>query len=174
MDVSVSTQLGCSRRALTGGDLEWVSAAIYSWPATYRWSLRGLTPSPDSVHRLMWEGVAVQYAAVDGAGRPMGLMQLHQVDLQSAFAYLSLMLAPAPIGLEDPTRAVLEDFVAQVFRDFPLRRLYIEILEDEVEQTLGRLTPTADLHARLSDHERRGPDEYVDLLIFGLTRPADG
>jgi hypothetical protein len=155
-----------SIRMVTPQDLSWLGEAIYQWPSTYRWSTRGLTLSPDTLSRLLWDGVAVQYVITDERRIAVGLLQIHQLDLQSSFAHLSILAAPQRSTGEDPFAPLAHRFITQIFRDFPLRKLYVEVLEDEIPGTVARLGWSATEEARLRQHERRAVDEYCDLVYY--------
>ena len=131
---------------------------------------RAATLPPESLSRLLWDGVAVQYVLTNGGAQAVGLLQIHQLDLQSLFAHMSILVAPAPESSEDPLPATANQFIDQVFRDFPLRKIYVEVLDHEVAGTVARLGRPIIEEARLREHERRALEEYSDLVYFSISK----
>jgi hypothetical protein len=154
-----------SLRAVTAEDGGWIAEVVTGWPCSHRWSLRGQTPSPQLLGHLLWNGVLKQYVIAEGSGA-QGLVQLYDGDLHNGVGHLGLLLRP---GEPERHRPVIEAFVEECFRDFPLRKICVEVVADDgIEPT----TVGSDLRlaGRLADHERRTEDTFADLLLYELWR----
>lgn len=147
-------------------DLEWLDGAVDGWPCTLRWDVRGHTPSAPALARRLWDGVATQRVAPDGDGRPAGLLQLTDVNLVDRIARLEAITC-------DPAAAApaAEDFLRQVFRDFPLRIVYVHAVTDALDALL--LVPGAKEVGRLPDHHLRGRGMYADVAIHEVRGPDE-
>ncbi|MCP4307564.1 MAG: hypothetical protein GY788_22370 [bacterium] len=159
---------GLRPRLVVPADIEWIAEAALSWARTTRWVLKGMTPSPEMLSRLLWEDVTVQQILVDSAG-PAALIQLHDVDFQSGYGYLGLVVRP-PAYAE--LEALIAAFIQGCFADFPLRKLYIDMLEDVCSQLLEVVGSEPTLEARLEDHERLREGVFLDRSIYAFMRPG--
>jgi len=143
-------------------DAGWLAQAMDEWDCSVRWALRGRTPSPSVVQGLLWSGVTAQRVVRTADGVPAALFQLVDVDLVNGLAQMALVVDPPRA---DDLTPLLADFVAKVFRDFPLRKIVATAPSDApaVQQCLGSL---GRLVARLAGHHRRTASEYVDVLVY--------
>jgi hypothetical protein len=151
-------------------DGDWISEAAFSWLRTHRWSYQGRTPTPEMIGRLLWDGVMVQEVVEDDNRRPVCLTQLYRVVLQSGYGYLGLLASHGHTGDLGP---FVDRFCRGVFRDFPLRKLYVEVLADHADLVIGAVGSPTRLEATLMQHERVDEETYMDLRIYSIRRPTD-
>jgi hypothetical protein len=150
-------------------DVGWLVDVVDDWDCSARWALRGVGVSPSTVQRLLWTGIVAQRVVRTPGGRPAGLLQLTEVDLRNGVADVATVLDPErQADLVDP----MGRFVAEVFRDFPVRKVLVVSPCDAgaVCTCAGSLGQEA---ARLRDHHRRSPGDFVDVVIYEV-RPTDG
>lgn len=153
-----------TKQAVSPRDAEWLASAVTDWEATYRWSLRGRTPSPQFLERCLWDRVAQQFSLVGPARTPVGLVQLFDADFQNGVGQLSVLADPAHV---DEVMDQLRDFAAALFDQLPLRKLCLEAASDQ-RSLCSRLHGWAEPAGRFARHERVRRDEYVDLELFDL------
>jgi len=149
-------------------DHKWIGAVTELWSSTQRWSLRGRTPSPFLLEKLLQEDVALQRVAWADDDRPVALLQLVDVDLDNGFGHLALLGNPKR---PDEVRAALMAFLTVGFQQPQLRKVCLMAHADEldVEAFLGDVARKV---GSLAGHERRGPDDYVDLLLYEIWKEA--
>jgi hypothetical protein len=149
-------------------DGPWVAVAMESWGRSRRLALRGRTPSPRLLRALFEESVAVQQTAWTDDRQPAGLFQVTDVSERDGTGLLHLLVDPRhaePLGDE------LAGFLAEAFEAHPLRKLCLWAAADElaVPDFLG---VRAHQVGRLAAHDRRGPGEHADMLIYEIWKEA--
>ena len=142
----------------------WIWEAVGQWQSSYRWSLRGHTPSPAILEQLLWTRVAMQMSWRRDDGSPAGLLQIYDANLDSGVAFLGFMFDPT---LAAEFGRALEAFLNKGFRDFPLRKVCTEVFSDEFDE-VSFLGPGVRTAGRLTDHERRNDDSYADLVLYEI------
>lgn len=147
-------------------DVEWVARAIDSWDCSSRWSLRGQTPSPEQMQRLLWDQVYLQKALRTDAGAAAGLLQLVDLDLHDGIGRLGLLLDRARMTSLAPG---VEDFLRLSFRNFPLRKICVVAPCDAFDAP-GWFGPQLRCVGTFAAHERRGRDTYADVAIHEIWR----
>ena len=153
-----------------GRSVTWVAEAIGWWQSSYRWSLRGHTPSPQLLADLLWSGVAAHTVVSDESGRPVALLQLYDLDLHNGVGALGLLVAPHPVpGLE----GAIADFIERCFHDFPMRKVTVELVEDEFDD-VAALGPNVRCAGVLRHHERRSEDEYANVRLYEIWPTSAG
>jgi hypothetical protein len=151
------------RREVTARhDTEWIAAGLQRWDRSRRLSLRGKTPSPKLVRGLLDEHVALQQAVWTDDGRPTGLFQVTELRAKDGFGQLDLLVDPTHAHSFGPA---LQSFLSEAFQTLPLRKLCLWGCEDELAVPSG-LSAWARQVGRLVGHERRGPDDYADMLVY--------
>jgi hypothetical protein len=143
-------------------DSSWVATAMERWDRSRRLALRGRTASPRLVRGLLEQGVAAQRTVWSDDHRPAGLFQVSDVDAHAGTGMLDLLVDPVhAAGL----RPELDRFLAEAFAGLSLRKLSIWACDDEmaVPKYLG---PAAQVAGRLVGHDRRGPDQHADMLVY--------
>jgi RimJ/RimL family protein N-acetyltransferase/acyl carrier protein len=133
-----------------------------------RYRLRGVTPSPDSFHRLLWEGVTAQFVVRSETGSPVGLVSCFGADFRNRHAHLGVVGDPAwhNSGL---LIAGAWRFIGYLFSEFDLRKLYAEVLESNFEHLATGAGRLFEVEGRLSRHEYIEGD-YQDLFVLALDR----
>jgi RimJ/RimL family protein N-acetyltransferase/acyl carrier protein len=133
-----------------------------------RYRLRGLTPSPESFHRLLWEGVTAQFVVRTEAGAPVGLVSCFGADFRNRHAHIGVLGDPAWHG-SGVLIAGAWRFIGYLFAEFDLRKLYAEVLETNfaaMRTGVGRLF---EIEGRLAGHEYLDGG-YQDLFVLALDR----
>jgi hypothetical protein len=151
---------------LTSLDLDWIAPALESWSRTHRWSLRGHTSSPALMRTLLYDQVGLQRVVRDDAGVPAAVVQLVAVEPRHGLGQMALLADPRRLADVAEPVAV---FVADAFRETGLRKLCVLAHADELDVPTV-LGPAGREVGRLVGHERRGPDSYVDLLLYEIWR----
>ena len=133
-----------------------------------RYRLRGVTPSPDSFHRLLWEGVTAQFVVRSETGSPVGLVSCFGADFRNRHAHIGVLGDPAwhNSGL---LIAGAWRFIGYLFSEFDLRKLYAEVLESNFEHLATGAGRLFEVEGRLSRHEYIDGD-YQDLFVLALDR----
>lgn len=169
--MSVNAPPAPTIRILLPEDAAWLVHSAREWHSSYRWKLKGRTPSPEFLSSAMWESVTTQWVViVDGFAN--ALLQVHDLDLRNGIGYLSLTIAPDADDHVD-LRGSITPLIASVFDDFPVRKLYLHVLAGVEEETILRALPgEAEVEATLREHERAGTGAYASLRIVSLGRPA--
>lgn len=147
---------------VAGRDAAWVAAALEGWDRTRGLSLRGRTPAPPMVGAILGGAAMVQQAIWDDRGQPAALLQI--ADVRDGAGELNLLADPAAApGLA----SAITGFLFDVFERHDLRKLTAWVLEDELNVPAYLPMATHPV-GRLVAHDRRGPDKYVDLLIYEI------
>jgi hypothetical protein len=144
-------------------DAPWVATAMERWGRSRRLALRGRTPSPKLLRGLLDESVAVQQTVWTDDRQPVGLFQLSDLSERDGTGVLDLLVDPhhaAGLGVE------LTGFVAEAFAAWPLRKLSLWAAADELHAP--DYLATARQVGRLAGHDRRGPDDHADMLIYEI------
>jgi hypothetical protein len=156
---------GYEPRPVTELDHEWVLGVVEDWDVSNRWSLGGRSPSPQLIAALLGRGVAFQ-VALWGPGGPAGVVQVCDVNPDSGYGSLGLLIEPgAPAAIS----RVLISSVAEAMDQLSLRKLWLGIERDALDIE-ARLGPAARCVGRFADHVRRAQDDYADLVIYEVWR----
>lgn len=133
-----------------------------------RYRLRAVTPSPDSFHRLLWEGVTAQFVLRAGSGAPVGLVSCFGADFRNRHAHIGVIGDPSwrNSGL---IVAGAWRFVGYLFEQFDLRKLYAEVLESNFVRLLTGADRLFEVQGRLMAHEFLD-GRYQDLYVLALDR----
>jgi hypothetical protein len=153
---------------VTTDDLDWIARGLETWSRTQRWSLRGQTPSPAMMRRLVHDHVSLQRVVRHDTGSPVAVVQLVDVDGINGNGQVALLADPHRLPELRPS---VTEFVETVFAETSLRKLCVLAHEDELDVPTvfgSAATPIG----RLVDHERRSPDDYADLLVFEIWRSS--
>jgi hypothetical protein len=151
---------------VTLDDLDWIADVSETWQRSYRWSLRGRSPTPDLVGGLVFHDVELQSVAITDRRAPIGLLQVSEVNAESGYGRLDLLVDG---GHRDALREPLAGFVAGALRRLALRKLCLQAVDGELDVE-AHLAGSACTVGRLVGHERRGDDEYADLLVYEIWR----
>jgi len=94
-----------------------------------RYRLRGTTPSPENYHQSLWVGVlSQQVICASDDLTPFGLACAFNADLRNGHCRLALVLTPRAQTLRYPLRGAGQ-FVDYLFATFPLRKVYMDVME---------------------------------------------
>jgi RimJ/RimL family protein N-acetyltransferase/acyl carrier protein len=130
---------------------------------------RGRVVSPERFATALWQGVLAQHIILDAAtAAPVGLLRAYDTDLRNGFAYLGLALERRVRGRGWPFEAMAL-FVNYLFRTWPLRKLYAELLAPSRQAIASGLGGLLAEEGRLVAHEYVD-GAWVDLYIVGLFR----
>lgn len=115
---------------------------------------------------MLWENIVLQQAATTSAGETVAIVQVAGANMDNGYAALELLVHPEHVADVD---AVVGDFLDRVFRELPLRKLCLSAVEDELCFP-PCLQPTAKTAGRLTAHERRSDEVYVDVVFYEIWR----
>jgi RimJ/RimL family protein N-acetyltransferase len=132
-----------------------------------RYRLRGLTPSPESFVRYLWDHVLAQFIVETRAGRPIGVVSSFEPDFRNRFVHI----AACSVAEYEATGLVIEGvalLVSYLFETFDFRKVYAESLEANFAQFAlgeGRLF---EVEGRLKQHEyvHGRYEDCVQLAVF--------
>lgn len=147
-------------------EAEWVAVVLDRWDRSRRLSLRGRTPSPAMVAGLLGEAVVVQHAVWTDDGSPVALLQVTDVHPRDGTGELALL---ADAEHTEAISELLPGLLYDVFDRESLRKLCLWAVEGELDVP-SYLGSVACPVGRLVGHERRGPDHYVDMLVYEIWR----
>jgi acyl carrier protein len=133
-----------------------------------RYRLRGLTPSPDAFHRLLWDGVIAQFVVRTASGSTLGLVSCLGADFRNRFAHVAVVGDPRwrNSGL---VIAGAWQFFGYLFSTFDLRKLYGEVLESNFASVATGIDRLFEIEGRLTAHEYLD-GVYEDVLVLALDR----
>lgn len=133
-----------------------------------QYRLRGVTPSPDSFHRLLWEGITAQFVVRSEHGEPVGLVSCFGADFRNRHAHIGVLGDPEwkNSGL---LVAAAWRFIGYLFSEFDLRKLYAEVLQSNFDQLATGTGRLFEIEGRLSSHEYVG-GRYEDVFVLALDR----
>lgn len=123
------------------------------------------------VPEVMWFGVHTQLVVETTAGEPIGLVTSYGVDLRAGTTKVACIFDADHRGSGWPFEGVVL-FLEHLFTHWPLRKIYFEA-PAPVADEIGLTAVEGDLVAReacFTDHDLF-EGEYVDMLVFALTRP---
>ncbi len=119
----------------------------------HRWRFRSAPPSPDQFAQTLYQGVLVQYLGVRRSdAKPIGLASLYNADLRSGTAWLSTILAPA-FEAQGWALEMVGLFLRYCFDSWPLRQIYMEMLEFNYERIAAGRGRLFEVEGCLKEHE---------------------
>lgn len=162
------TGLRSRLRALSVADDEFLYDLVQQSPGAAL-ARNGKGPNPRSFSADLWRGVLDQRLILDRTSDgPIGLVAARNADMRRGIAWLDITLHPRVHGRGWPFESVML-FVDHLFRGWPLRKLYAEVLGghiDDVASGVGRLFVE---EGRLAAHEYVD-GAWSDLHILALFR----
>ena len=156
---------------VSASDVDWLPDALGEWSCSLRWSEEwGRTPSPDDLSRLLWHNVFFQRVVLAEGDRRVALLQASELRLVDGVADLDVLIDPAHQGESDKC---LEQFLARVFSDQPLRKLCLAVCSDDLELSpcLGAVVRQAGCFV---EHRRRERGRFVDINLYEIWADDDG
>jgi acyl carrier protein len=168
---SVVTRLLGTRtrqRPLGGADYEFLYALMQGCDGVF-FRRHGRGPNPDQFAKELSRGALVQHVVLDRvADSPIGLISARDADLRRGIVHLEFVVAGRLQGQGWPFEACML-FIDHLFRSWPLRKIYAEVLAHEVEDVasgIGRLFVREGI---LAAHEYVD-GSWVDVHILSLFR----
>lgn len=151
-------------------DLERLYSMAVSSDNAYRWRYRGTTPSWDTFHRQLWDGVLAQYLVIrKNDSAVLGLVTLYNANLSSGYTYASALSTPEATG----TGLVLEGLfllLEHAFKTWNLRKIYFEVPEFNLDQFVSATRRGYVVEeGRLRDHETLLGRSW-DLVFLAMYR----
>lgn len=153
---------------VTAADTAYLHRLHLEGDALTRYRLRGTTPAPEQLQRVLWEDVLAQFIVRDRAGTPLGLVSCIGADLRNRHAHIAVLADPASRGT-GLMAAGAWSFAGYLFSQFDLRKLYAEALESNFEQFRSGAGHRFEVEGRLTEHEYVD-GRFEDLVIVSLTR----
>jgi hypothetical protein len=149
-------------------DVQWIDQALGDWYCSQRWSFNDYAPWPEVIREALWLGVTAQRVARTDGGVPVALMQLTGLDLERGVAELDAL---ACRDHSMSIRATFREFLAVSFRDFPLRRISLIVVDGDMDVS-ACLGPIAAPVGRLLERQRRAPGRYADVELFEVSEDS--
>ena len=137
----------------------------------YRWRFRGATPDFGHFESTFSDGVLAQYLVVERtSGTPQGLVVAYNARFDSGHCSIGFVrLSPGRNGEMLEGMFLLID---QLFRTWPLRKVYAEIPEFNYIHLFGdaeQVAPPFPIEGRLTEHEYFA-DRWWDLITMSIRR----
>lgn len=160
----------CRLEPLTVGHYDELFVLLVRAERHQRWRLRGAVPSPERFVQIIWADVIAQFAVVQSANSTVvGLLQIHEADLRSGHAQVTLIVADELRNEAWPLEA-LQLGCRYAFESWDLRKLYIQVLESRLDMTMAALEPIEPcVEGRLFGHEYSN-GAYEDLVQLAIRR----
>lgn len=131
-----------------------------------RYRLRGATPSPEAFRRLLWDRTLAQLVVVHAAG-VAGVVTALEPDLRNGHVHVAVVVASgAPPGIGVEGLALL---VEHLFAEFPLRKVYAEVLGPNLDAFATGVGRLFEVEGRLTAHEYLD-GAFHDMVVLALTR----
>jgi hypothetical protein len=150
-------------------DALWIADVVDVWDGTVRWAVAGGPASPAMLQGLLWNGVTAQRVARSAGGRGSALFQFLDPDLRNGIGQIEFLMNPE---CQEQLVGPLCTFVAQAFRDFPVRRIMAAVPGDAAT-VISCLDHLGKVAAHLAGHHWRGGGTYVDTLLYQVDRSAE-
>lgn len=130
---------------------------------------RGATMSPEDYVRQIWTGTLCQYTVVSKAtGEPLGLVTAFSADMRNQHCRVAALLLPEFVQEAWPVEGI-SLFVDHLFSNFPLRKIYGDVLEPNLAQFASLLGSSFSEEGRLEEHEYID-GKFVALVIIAIYR----
>lgn len=130
---------------------------------------RGTTPSFESYPETLWRNVLAQFVVEDIAdGRPVGLVAAYEPNLRDGHVRIAVNILLPYRGLGWPIDG-LRLFINHIFYAFPMRKLYADVIEPNLDQFGEMFHGILHEEARFREHTFIR-DRYVDLVVLALYR----
>jgi RimJ/RimL family protein N-acetyltransferase len=160
-------------RPITHSDYEFLRRAELDPAIVHRWRFQGHVPSPEEYLARLWQGSYAQFIVEQvGESRPIGLVSAYQYDPQHGWAYLAALRFSSGIVESAMTLEGLALFVDDLFKTAPIRRLYAQCVDYNVESFASLIRAEVLVEeGRLREH-RYFAGRFWDEHIFVLTLDA--
>lgn len=133
------------------------------------WRFRGSTPSPEQYLEQVWDGTLCQFIVVaSNPTRPIGFVQCYNAQFRDGHASVSLLAFADDLVARTQFLIGVAQFLGEVFREFPFRKVYFEVSGFNVDRMSGVIKLL--MHeGSLAEHTFRD-GRYWPLEIFSITR----
>lgn len=139
--------------------------------SAYRWRFRGATPSPQEFSALLFDGVHCQYVARHPLSHALlGLVVAYDYQPEPGHVKVGF-LRSGDAALGGLMIEAMFLFVDHLFRTFPLRKVYSEVPDYNLDLVAGLPPGLLTREAHLPEHVSRG-DQRVGLTVFATHRAA--
>ncbi len=156
-------------RTLRPSDAEMLYHIELSEEIGVRWRMRGATPSPAEHAQSHWAGSLATFVIEKLANREaVGIVSICDPALDQGRASIALMAFPG----NERQPSVIEGAILAVnyaFAVWPIRKLYAEVLEFNLDQVASLSRHLFTEEARLTEWGFYG-GHWWDLVYFSLTR----
>lgn len=158
-----------SLRPVMPGDYDFLRIQELRAPDVVLYRHRGRSVSPEAYPESLWTSVLTQHLIVDReSDQVAGLVASYGADFVNGTAKMAAFTF-LPFRSQGWPMEGLRLMIEFVFYAFPIRKLYAEVLEPNLEQ-FGRGFPRLlEEEGRLKEHAFVG-GTYVDQVILSLTR----
>jgi RimJ/RimL family protein N-acetyltransferase/acyl carrier protein len=144
-------------------------AALHVWgDALVRFRLRGRTPSPEGMRRLLWEEILAQFIVTCRDGRRVGVVSAFELDARNRTVHLAVIEDPEWVGSGLALEGVAV-FLSYLFAQFDLRKVYAECLADNYAAFASGAGRVFDVEGRLREHEYVD-GRYEDVYLLAVER----
>lgn len=121
------------QRLLTAEDYPWVRALLAAESLASPWRSRAASSDPETFGASLWDRVLTQHLVLESAGgAPIGVLTAYAADFETGTARVAATLDRSVHGEGWPLEAMAL-FVNHLFRTWPLRKLYAEVLPHVAE-----------------------------------------
>lgn len=165
----------CFLRPVIPSDLELLRILEQSGDDAAMYRFRGRSVGPDEYRASIWDASLLHLTVIELSelDRPAGLMALYGTDWRNSTARLAGIIDPrlrgGPTGIE-----AFKLFLGYCFKTFPLRKVYAEVLEDNLTQFRSVVSQgLAKVEGQLKEHEFCN-GRYVDQFIIAFHKDSWG
>lgn len=146
-----------------------IRAAEMSPNLAMRWRHRGRTIGPEEFVARLWEGVVAQYlVCVAGSDRCLGLVATYSLDDRANHAHLAAAKFD-PTSRDSTFMEGLALFIENTFASWPIRKLYLDVPEFNVDTFGSAIGSLLVEEGRLKDHDYAA-GRFWDHLVLALYR----
>jgi RimJ/RimL family protein N-acetyltransferase len=148
---------------------------LYRWalhPANIlQWRYRGKTPPPEEFAPMMWRGVLTEFMVTNTrTGEPVAMVQAYDPETRGNTIHFALLIAP-----EHQSKGWVIDgaimFLAYLFETWPLRKVYLEMVEFNFERVRSGIGHWFEVEGCLKDHDWHD-GRYWHFYFLAMYREA--
>ena len=172
MNVSGWTGSRVAIRPTDPSDYEFLYRLALDPEVAPRWRYRGSFPDRQQFSQSLTNGVLVQFTVTSkrNPGTLIGLVTTYNANLREGWAYLAALSDPKWLQRGHIIESI-ELVLNYVFEVWPLRKIYLEVIDFNRDQFKFLPDGLAAEEGRLREHVFHG-DHYWDLVTLTITREA--
>ncbi len=156
-------------RPLASEDYPRLRAIELSGDTLHSYRSRSSTPSPEQFAHSLWSNVLVNFAICDvSSGAVEGNCACYMAAFRNQTAWFIFVLSGERRQAVDSLE-VGELFISYLFRSFPFRKLYADVLEPNVGQFSSAVGRVMVQEARF-ERDVWFQGHWIDRFVFGLWR----